>query len=159
RLHHRNVVATIDLGEVDDIPYVVMELVDGVSLSRLLAAVAERGQEGLPPNLAAWIVMQAAHGLHAAHELTETDAGGTMETPLALVHRDISPQNILVSMQGEVKIADFGIAKFRGRDESTATGLIKGKFAYMSPEQASDAELDRRSDVFALGIVLWESLT
>lgn len=152
RLHHRNIVATLDLGEVDDVPYVVMELVDGVPLSRLLMALANKGQR-LPAPLAAWIVMQAAIGLHAAHELT--DATGQ---PLGLVHRDVSPQNILLSMSGEVKLADFGIAKFAGRDESTATGMIKGKFAYMSPEQASAIELDRRSDIFALGIILWELL-
>ena len=151
-LHHPNVVATIDLGEVDDVPYVVMELVDGVPLSRLLASTGAMGV--IAPELSAWIVMQAALGLHAAHELA--DAGGRR---LELVHRDISPQNILLSMQGEVKIADFGIAKFVGPEESTATGLIKGKFAYMSPEQATDAVLDRRSDIFALGVVLWEALT
>ena len=153
RLHHRNVVATIDLGEVDDVPYVVMDLVDGVPLSRLLGALDKRS-EHLAPELAAWIVMQAALGLHAAHELPDADG-----KPLQLVHRDISPQNILLSLQGEVKIADFGIAKFAGREESTATGMIKGKFAYMSPEQAGSADIDRRSDVFALGIVLWEALT
>jgi serine/threonine-protein kinase len=153
RLHHRNVVATIDLGEVDDVPYVVMELVDGVPLSRLLAAIAKR-RDLIAPELAGWILMQAALGLHAAHELTDGDG-----KPLHLVHRDISPQNILISVDGEVKIADFGIAKFAGREESTATGMIKGKFAYMSPEQAGSADLDRRSDVFALGVVLWEALT
>jgi serine/threonine protein kinase len=153
RLHHRNVVATLDLGEVDDVPYVVMELVDGVALSRLLGELKRR-DERLSPELAAWIVMQAALGLHAAHELADADGN-----PLGLVHRDVSPQNILLSMQGEVKIADFGIAKYTGREESTATGMIKGKFAYMSPEQAQSGELDRTSDVFALGIVLWEALT
>ena len=138
RLHHRNVVATIDLGEVDDVPYVVMDLVDGVPLSRLLSTLLKRG-ERLAPELAAWIVMQAALGLHAAHELADAEG-----RPLDLVHRDVSPQNILLSLQGEVKIADFGIAKFAGREESTETGMIKGKFAYMSPEQAGSAKLDRR---------------
>ncbi|MBX3187716.1 MAG: protein kinase [Labilithrix sp.] len=153
RLHHRNVVATIDLGEVDDVPYVVMELIDGVPLSRLLSAIEKR-RDLIAPELAGWIVMQAALGLHAAHELADADG-----KPLHLVHRDVSPQNILISVDGEVKIADFGIAKFAGREESTATGVVKGKFAYMSPEQAGSAELDRRSDVFALGVVLWEALT
>jgi serine/threonine-protein kinase len=153
RLHHRNVVATLDLGEVDDVPYVVMELVDGVSLSRLLTTLQE-ANEPIGVELAAWIVMQAAHGLHAAHELTDAEG-----RKLGLVHRDVSPQNILLSMSGDVKLADFGIAKFAGRDESTATGMIKGKFGYMSPEQASAGAIDRRSDVFALGIVLWEALT
>jgi len=153
RLHHRNVVATIDLGEVEDVPYVVMELVDGVSLAQLLGAL-DRAEQRFEPTLAAWIVMQAALGLHAAHELADPQGDA-----LGLVHRDVSPQNILLSLDGQVKIADFGIAKFAGREESTATGLIKGKFAYMSPEQASDVELDRRTDVFALGVVFWEALT
>jgi serine/threonine-protein kinase len=153
RLHHRNVVATLDLDEAGDVPYAVMELVDGVSLSKLLAKLASRG-EPLSPDLAAWIAMQCALGLHAAHELT--DGGGR---PLHLVHRDVSPQNILLATTGEVKLADFGVAKFVGRDESTATGTIKGKFGYMSPEQAESDEVDRRSDVFSLGIVLWEALT
>jgi serine/threonine-protein kinase len=153
RLHHRNVVATLDLDEAGDVPYAVMELVDGVSLSKLLAKLASRG-ERLSPDLAAWIAMQCALGLHAAHELS--DAG---DRPLHLVHRDVSPQNILLATSGEVKLADFGIAKFVGRDDSTATGTIKGKFGYMSPEQAESDEVDRRSDVFSLGIVLWEALT
>jgi serine/threonine-protein kinase len=152
QLHHRNVVATLDLGEVDAIPYVVMELVDGVSLARLLRAT-ETSKRLITPELAAWIVMQSSLGLHAAHELADPDG-----RPLDLVHRDVSPQNILLSMSGEVKLADFGIAKFAGRDESTATGTIKGKFGYMSPEQASAGTIDRRSDVFALGVVLWEAL-
>jgi serine/threonine-protein kinase len=152
RLHHRNVVATLDLGEVDDVPYVVMELVDGVSLARFASLLLDKGEE-LSPELAAWIVMQAANGLHAAHEMKEPNGKS-----LGLVHRDVSPQNILLSTTGEVKIADFGIAKFEGREESTATGMIKGKFAYMAPEQANAMPLDRRCDVFALGIVLWELL-
>jgi serine/threonine-protein kinase len=153
RLHHRNVVATLDLGDVDDVPYVVMELVDGVSLARFAAILLDKGED-LSPELAAWIVMQAANGLHAAHEMKDPSG-----KPLGLVHRDVSPQNILLSTTGEVKIADFGIAKFEGREESTATGMIKGKFAYMAPEQANAMPLDRRCDVFALGIVLWELLT
>jgi eukaryotic-like serine/threonine-protein kinase len=153
KLHHRNVVATLELGELDDIPYVVMELVDGVSLARLLSQTTASG-ERLPPHLAAWIVLQVGQGLHAAHEL-KNEKGKL----LGLVHRDVSPQNVLLSVDGEVKIADFGIAKYAGREESTATGMIKGKFAYMSPEQASSQDLDRQSDVFALGVVLYEALT
>ena len=153
RLHHRNIVSTIELGEIDDIPYVVMELVDGVALSRLFAVMRERG-ERLAPELAAWMVMQVALGLHAAHELTDTEGA-----PMALVHRDVSPHNVLLSTSGEAKIGDFGIAKFDGRRELTATGMIKGKFAYMSPEQANGRDLDRRSDIFALGVLLWEALT
>lgn len=153
KLHHRNVVATLELGEVDVRPYIVMELVDGVSLAELLAHFRGSGL-ALPPDLAAWIVMQVALGLHAAHELRGEDGA-----PLGLVHRDVTPQNVLLSTSGEVKLADFGIAKYAGRGEPTATGLIKGKFAYMSPEQGQGLPLDRRSDVFALGVVLWEALT
>lgn len=153
KLHHRNVVSTLELGEVERQPYVVMELVDGVSLARLLARLASTG-ETLAPDLAAWVVMQVALGLHAAHELAADDGA-----PLGLVHRDVTPQNVLVSTSGEVKLADFGIAKYAGGGEPTAKGLIKGKFAYMSPEQCQGLALDRRSDVFALGVVLWEALT
>ncbi len=153
RLYHRNIVPTLELDEHDRVPFVVMELVDGGSLAGLLLAVAEARQR-LPVPLAAWIVAQTAAGLHAAHELT-SDAGA----PLGLVHRDISPQNVLLSMDGRVLLADFGVAKLASGDETTESGVIKGKYAYMSPEQAQGEPLDRRSDVFSLGLVLYEALT
>jgi eukaryotic-like serine/threonine-protein kinase len=153
RVHHPNVVQTLDLFEHDGEPFMVMELVRGVSLARLDAALSAAG-EVLPPEVAAWIVMQAAAGLHAAHELKDPK-GASLE----LVHRDVSPQNLLLSFEGRVYVADFGIAKFHRDYTTTASGVIKGKFAYMSPEQACARALDRRSDVFALGVVLYEALT
>lgn len=153
RVHHPNVVATLDLDEVDKVPYIVMELIDGVALSKLLQRLHQRG-ELLSPTLVTWIAMQCARGLHAAHELTDGEG-----RPLGLVHRDVSPQNILLAVTGEVKVADFGIAKFLGREDSTIQGEFKGKIAYMSPEHAVSVKLDRRSDIFSLGVVLWESLT
>lgn len=153
RVYHPNVVATMDLDEVGDVPYIVMELIDGASLDKLLQKLHQR-RETLSPHVAAWIAMQCALGLHAAHELTDPD-GRT----LGLVHRDVSPQNILLAVTGEVKVADFGIAKYLGRENSTGEGEIKGKFAYMSPEHALNDEPDRRADIFSLGVVLWEALT
>src|SRR5262249_38247883 len=108
-----------------------------------------------PPDLAAWIVMQICAGLHAAHEVRDRN-----DVPLQLVHRDIYPQNILLSHAGRAYLADFGIAKFRRETVATTqTGLVRGKFAYMSPEQANAKPLDRRSDIFSLGIVLYEAMT
>src|SRR5262249_37049347 len=125
----------------------------GVSLAALLERLEERGAP-LAPSLAGWLAVQAANGLHAAHELTEP--GGA---PLGIVHRDVSPQNILISFEGQGKIVDLGVAKARGPERSTESGVIKGKFAYMSPEQTRAEPLDRRSDIFSLGVVLHEALT
>ncbi|CAN5588399.1 hypothetical protein BH09MYX1_BH09MYX1_57640 [soil metagenome] len=130
-----------------------MDLVRGVSLSQLLRTLLGNG-ERLPPSLTAWIVAEIAAGLHAAHELKADD--GVL---LALVHRDVSPQNVVVSYDGRVYVVDFGIAKYQGGEGSTETGTVKGKFSYMSPEQARGKPLDRRSDVFSVGIVLHELLT
>jgi serine/threonine-protein kinase len=153
RIHHPNVVQTLELGEHEGSPFIVMQLVEGVSLSRLLGRLVER-REVMAPEIAAWIVAQAAAGLHAAHELRSVDG-----RPLGLVHRDVSPHNLLVSFSGHVYVTDFGIAKLRdARQATTQSGVVKGKFAYMSPEQARAQPLDRRSDVFTLGICLYESL-
>jgi eukaryotic-like serine/threonine-protein kinase len=153
RIHHPNVVQTLELFEHDGEPFMVMDLVQGVSLARLHERLMET-REALPPEVAAWIVMQIASGLHVAHELDDRDG-----RPLGLVHRDVSPQNILLSFDGRAYIADFGVAKFHRESFATESGVIKGKFAYMSPEQARAKPLDRRSDIFALGIVLHEALT
>jgi eukaryotic-like serine/threonine-protein kinase len=154
RIDHPNVVHVYELGEGDDgMFYLVMEYVDGCSLAQLLRALARAGRK-LTPELATWIAMRVAAGLHAAHELP--GPGGER---LGVVHRDVSPQNILLAHRGYVKLIDFGIAKARGRSHQTSTGLVKGKFRYMSPEQAGNQPVDARTDVYALGIVLWEMLT
>lgn len=154
RLDHPNVVKTLELGEYAGAPFLVMELIEGVSLARLLQTLRDR-DEVLDPHLATWIGVRIASGLHAAHEL-ENAAG----EPYNLVHRDVSPENVLLSYDGRVCVADFGVAKFSGAGRRTTEGgVVKGKFAYMSPEQTEALELDRRSDVFSLGIVLYECLT
>jgi hypothetical protein len=132
---------------------IVMEYLEGETLSMLRQALAKKGAT-LPPALACWAVAEAAAGLHAAHELEGPDGA-----PLGLVHRDMSPQNVFVGYDGTVKLLDFGVAHARGRLTRTESGLIKGKLEYMSPEQAKGVELDRRSDIFSLGVVLWEALT
>jgi serine/threonine-protein kinase len=153
RIRHANVVQTLELGEDSGSPFIVMELVEGVSMARLLRRLTET-EEQLEPRLAAWVVAQAAAGLHAAHELRGSD-----DRPLGLVHRDVSPENILLSYDGRVYVADFGVAKLAQSHRATESGVVKGKFAYMSPEQTRAGELDRRSDVFSAGVVLHEALT
>ncbi len=150
RIQHPNVVQLFDLGEADGSYFIAMEYVHGVNLAGLLRAVSGRGsgQYGWPQ--AAWIVAEAAAGLHAAHELLTTDG-----RPMNLVHRDVSPQNILVSYDGNVKVADFGIAFAAERITHTSSGVLKGKIPYMAPEQAAGEPLDRRADVFALGTLLF----
>jgi serine/threonine protein kinase len=148
-IHHPHVVETLELGEHEGTLYLVMEWVEGESLNYVQSRAEERG--GLPLLVAVHLLGQACKGLHAAHELT-----GENGTPLEIVHRDISPQNILVTYSGSAKIVDFGIAKATGRASTlTEAGEIKGKVAYMSPEQVKGEQLDRRSDLFALGILLF----
>lgn len=153
RIHHKNVVQTLELGEEGSELFVAMQLVRGVPLSKLVAHLSKQDKR-LSPELAGWIAAQAAEGLHAAHELADEEG-----RPLGLVHRDISPHNILLGFDGSVFVADFGIAKVDDSDHSTETGIVKGKFGYMSPEQARGQKLDRRSDIFSLGVVLYESVT
>jgi serine/threonine protein kinase len=148
RIRHPNVCEVVELVEQDGVLALAMEWVDGDTLN---AVLGHREQMALDPRVAAFIVSQVASGLHAAHELTD-EAGA----PMQLVHRDVSPQNILISSAGRVKVADFGVAKgLGGSREHTEAGRIKGKLSYMSPEQAEGKPLDRRSDVYALGIVLY----
>jgi serine/threonine-protein kinase len=153
RIRHPNVVDTLDVVLDDRELYIVMEFVLGETFSRIVRAAAEV-DERLPPAVTAAIVVGALEGLHAAHEAT-TENG----EPLGIVHRDISPQNILVGRDGVARVLDFGIAKAAGRLQETSTGEVKGKLAYMAPEQLTRGRLDRRCDVFAMGIVLWEALT
>ncbi|MEJ7601470.1 MAG: protein kinase, partial [Kofleriaceae bacterium] len=147
-LNHPNIIQVFDFGAVGDTYFLAMEYVEGMDLLRLLQEAA-KARLRLPYGLSAYIVQQLAKGLDYAHR--KTDEFGE---PLAIVHRDISPQNILLSWDGGVKIVDFGIA--RARDVHEEQGVIKGKFAYMSPEQARGEPVDCRSDVFAAGIVLFE---
>ena len=149
-----NVVSTMDLGRADDGSlYLVMELVVGATLSSLLRNAAKDG-DSVPIDVAVEMLAQAAQGLHDAHE-ARTPFGA----PLQLVHRDVSPQNILVGVDGRVRITDFGVARAVLRRTKTSTGEFKGKLSYFSPEQCADKDLDRRSDVFSLGVVAWETLT
>jgi len=151
-ISHPNVVSVIDVGEDERGPFLVMDFVRGVSLSRIIAWAAEH-EELLPIQLCLRILRDVAAGLHAAHELCGHD--GSL---LGVVHRDVSPHNVLVAFDGSVRVTDFGIAKALGRLQQTSTGVFKGKFAYMSPEQVRLQTLDRRSDIFSLGIVAFELL-
>ncbi len=153
RLSHTNVVQCLDLGEVDGRYFMAMEYVAGLSVAQV-GKLATRRLGKVPQEIAAGIVVQAAAGLHSAHEQRAPDG-----TPLGIVHRDVSPQNLLLTNEGIVKLVDFGIAKAAGRATNTRAGVIKGKFGYLSPEQCVGEAIDRRSDVFALGIVLFELCT
>jgi serine/threonine-protein kinase len=154
QLAHPNIVHVEEFGELDGVHFLVMEYLDGCSVADLLQTF-QTEQRKLDPELAARVIMQVAAGLHAAHETR--DAAGR---PLDIVHRDISPSNILLSLDGNAKLIDFGIAKARYRVSETEAGVsLKGKFNYVAPEQATRGPLDRRSDIFALGVVFWEMLT
>ena len=153
RIRHPNVVQVTELGDTDGELYLVMEYLEGESLAGLLRRLAARDMR-LPPTLAAHVIAESCAGLHAAHELTDT-AGA----PLGVIHRDISPQNVFVGYDGTIKVLDFGIAKAADRVTHTEAGQLKGKVEYMSPEQVAGRALDRRSDVFALGVVLYEVAT
>lgn len=147
-LNHSNIVQVLDLGHVRGRYFLVMELVDGWDLHQIMTRSANANFP-LPPEIVLYIAAEICRALAYAHA-RERDG-----QPLAIVHRDVSPQNVLVSEQGEVKLTDFGIAKAMGRRERTSQGVIKGKLAFMSPEQASGWVLDNRSDLFALGTMLY----
>lgn len=151
QIHHPNVVETIDLGEDDGTPFMVLELVDGEPLSSLMRA---HRPDPFPLGAVAQLLADACAGLAAAHSL-ESAAGETQ----GLVHRDISPQNLLIRHDGWLKIADFGIAKAADRAGHTRPGQLRGKLAYMSPEQARGEAVDLRTDLFALGVIGWELVT
>src|SRR6185312_1620748 len=152
-LDHPNVVRIIEVGHDGEEYFLAMELVQGKPLSAVLRKAA-REKRPPSPALAAYIMAQAASGLGYAHALTDGDG-----RPLGVVHRDVSPQNVLLSFEGAVKLIDFGVARAFGRVAHTSPGGRKGKIEYMSHEQASAEEVDHRADVFALGVVLWEVLT
>lgn len=153
RIRHPNVVATLDAVRDDQGLFLVMEFIDGLSVHHIVKAT-RASQATIPLPIAVRIIMDTLGGLHAAHELKGDDGG-----PLNLVHRDVSPQNILVALDGLARITDFGIARAETRAHVTRTGQIKGKITYMSVEQVRSAPVDRRSDVYATAIVLWELLT
>ena len=153
-LDHSNVVQTMELGEHDNRYYMVMEFLAGLSLAMVVRRAAERIPGGkIPIPLILNMLAQASAGLHYAHEKL------IHGKPLNIVHRDISPQNLVVSFEGVVKVVDFGIAKAELRETRTRSGTIKGKFAYMSPEQCVANNVDRRTDVFALGVIAHELMT
>jgi eukaryotic-like serine/threonine-protein kinase len=153
RLNHPNVVQVFDLGQEDESLYIAMEYIHGEDLRRL-DRESRRRRTPIPIPLVCRIIADAAAGLHYAHTLKTPDG-----KPLGIVHRDVSPQNILATFEGGVKVVDFGIAKAADRANKTRSGVLKGKYAYMSPEQASGKVVDARTDVFALGILLHELLT
>jgi serine/threonine-protein kinase len=152
-LQHANVVQVFDISRADDGTYfLVMEFVDGCDLKVLIARQQERHIRDIP--LALYIMLEACKGLHYAHTLDHPYTGA----PLNIVHRDVSPPNIMLSKNGEVKVVDFGLAKADSQLENTDEGMVKGKFSYLSPEAALGEEIDARTDVFALGIITWEML-
>jgi eukaryotic-like serine/threonine-protein kinase len=153
RIHHPNVVPILEVGASTVGYYLVMEYIEGDTLARLLARAASTGKR-LPVSIALRIAIDMLSGLHAAHELHDDQ-----NQPVHLVHRDVSPQNVLVGQDGIARITDFGVARAASRLTATRVGQLKGKIAYMAPEQAAGAEdLDRRADVFSSGIVIWEAL-
>lgn len=152
-IHHPHVVEILDLGEQSGVLFLVMEWIDGVPLNQLMKAARSGG--GVPISVAVRVAMQACAGLHAAHELK--NAEGKL---VGLVHRDVSPQNVLVTYDGVAKVVDFGVAKATALGGgATVAGQIKGKVAYMAPEQVKGGAIDRRVDVFAMGIVLYALTT
>jgi serine/threonine protein kinase len=153
RLTHSNIVQVLELGQVEGKYFMAMEFVPGLSVSQVGKRATKQLGE-VPQEVACGIVTQACSGLHYAHDKKLPDG-----TPLNIIHRDVSPQNLILTYEGLVKVLDFGIAKADHRQSQTRTGLVKGKFSYMSPEQCLGFELDRRCDVFALGIVLFELCT
>src|SRR5687768_16231380 len=152
-LSHANIVQVFDLGRADESYFIAMEYVAGYDLATVLARGHRLGRP-IPQELAVYVVSELAKGLDYAHRRRDAQL-----RPLNIVHRDVSPQNVLISFESEVKLTDFGIAKAAlavSSEENTEAGVLKGKYAYMSPEQARGEEVDSRTDMFALGVVLHE---
>lgn len=152
RLDHPNLVHVVDFGVAPE-PYLVMEFVEGVTLAALLHRLAQRGEK-LEIAAACFIAAEAAQGLDYAHRKKDEEG-----RPLGIVHRDVSPQNVLLSNEGAVKVSDFGLVKAADNVVQTGSGVPIGKISYMAPEQAQEGKLDARADVFSLGVVTWEMLT
>jgi serine/threonine protein kinase len=150
-LTHQNICGVHDLGRVEDTYYIAMDFVDGENLARVMRRANKEFARALPYSASLFIMREMLSGLDYAHRKRGRDGN-----PLGIIHRDISPQNVLVSFEGEVKIIDFGIAKAKNQSHNTEAGVIKGKFRYMSPEQARGERIDHRADIFAAGVVLYE---
>ncbi len=152
QLSHSNCVQVFDIGVGDSAYFIVMEFVDGANLKSVAETLKKQGHE-FPVSAAVWIAIEICKGLSYAHELQDT-SGNAMH----IVHRDMSPPNVLITKFGEVKIVDFGLAKANSQLEKSEPGIIKGKFSYLSPEAAMGGDVDPRTDIFAVGIILWELL-
>lgn len=153
QFNNPNIVQIYDLGEVEGAYFIAMEYIDGYDLSQIIERASQFGKR-VPSQIAARIIADSLGGLHYAHSFKDPGTGEA----LRLVHRDISPQNLLVNKDGVVKLVDFGVAKAKTSSSKTQTGAVKGKFSYMAPEQIAGEELDGRCDIFAMGIVLYELL-
>ncbi|HEX7479080.1 MAG TPA: serine/threonine-protein kinase [Polyangiales bacterium] len=152
RLTHANIVSVFDISAREDTFFLIMEFIDGANLKKILDTLSKRGQR-FPLPEAIYMCTEACRGLAYAHELHDENGH-----PLGIVHRDISPPNIMITRRGEVKVADFGLAKAGTQISQTDPGVVKGKFSYLSPEAANGKQVDARADIFSLGIVLWEML-
>jgi serine/threonine protein kinase len=153
-LQHANIVQVFDIAHTDDTYFIVMEYVDGVDLKALMEWRRKINRR-IPIAHSLYLIMEICKGLSYAHELLNPETG----KPLGIVHRDISPPNVLISKQGEIKVVDFGLAKATSQIETTDPGVVKGKMSYLSPEAARGEEVDAAADIFAVGILLYEMLT
>ena len=153
QLTHSNCVQVFDIGVGDNAFFIVMEFVDGANLKAISEHIKKAGRD-FPVEAAVYLSLELCKGLAYAHELTDSNG-----VPLHIVHRDMSPPNVLITKNGEVKIVDFGLAKANSQLEKSEPGIIKGKFSYLSPEAAMGQEVDARTDIFAVGIILWELLS
>jgi eukaryotic-like serine/threonine-protein kinase len=154
RLGHPNIVQTYEVGHDGQFPFITMEYVEGQTLEKLVRRARKQAGELIPLPIHLEILVQVLAGLHFAHELADFDGA-----PLRLVHRDVSPQNVMVTYEGHVKVLDFGIAKVADSSEETKAGIMKGKLSYMAPEQCVGAPADRRADIYAVGVMLWQAIT
>jgi serine/threonine-protein kinase len=152
QLSHSNCVQVFDIGVGDNAYFIVMEFVDGGNLKSIIEHIKKKGGD-FPLESAVYICIEICKGLAYAHELTDSSG-----TPLHIVHRDMSPPNVLITKHGEIKIVDFGLAKANSQIEKSEPGIIKGKFSYLAPEAAMGQDVDARTDIFAVGIILWELL-
>jgi len=149
RLNHPQIVQTNEVGHEANRYFIAMEYLEGQPLNRVVNRV---GRERFPLAMHIGLLADTLAGLHYAHDLTDYDG-----TPLEVVHRDVTPHNIFITYEGQVKVVDFGIAKAMNSSSETKTGVLKGKVAYMAPEQARGEKVDRRADVFSVGVMLWEA--